>query len=75
MRLIVSLLGLVSVAYFLRAGIRSPRRVGAVLIGTYAAYVVFEGFTLAVAVATAGVNWLVFARWLSVPFPVGVLGF
>ena len=31
--------------------------------------------TLSVAVATAGVNWLVFARWLSVPFPVGILGF
>ena len=31
--------------------------------------------TLGVAVATAAANWLVFARWLSVPFPVGILGF
>jgi putative tricarboxylic transport membrane protein len=30
---------------------------------------------LAVAVAAAGANWLVFAYWLRVPFPVGVLGF
>lgn len=31
--------------------------------------------TLAVAVATAGANWLVFSYWLRVPFPEGVLGF
>lgn len=31
--------------------------------------------TLAVAVATAGLNYLVFTHWLRVPFPVGVLGF
>jgi hypothetical protein len=31
--------------------------------------------TLGVAVATAGVNWLVFTYWLHVPFPSGVLGF
>jgi putative tricarboxylic transport membrane protein len=31
--------------------------------------------SLTIAVATAVVNWLVFARWLSVPFPTGVLGF
>ena len=29
--------------------------------------------TLAVAAATAGFNWLVFAHWLRVPFPEGVL--
>jgi hypothetical protein len=29
--------------------------------------------TLAVAAATAGFNWLVFARWLRVPFPEGAL--
>jgi putative tricarboxylic transport membrane protein len=33
------------------------------------------GTTLGVAVATATVNWLVFMYWLSVPFPIGVLGF
>ena len=31
--------------------------------------------TLGVAVATAAANWLVFIRWLHVPFPPGVLGF
>jgi hypothetical protein len=31
--------------------------------------------TLGVAVATSAVNWLVFTHWLSVPFPVGILGF
>ena len=31
--------------------------------------------TLAVALVTAGVNFLVFSHWLRVPFPVGVLGF
>jgi putative tricarboxylic transport membrane protein len=31
--------------------------------------------TVAVAVATAAANWLVFIRWLNVPFPPGVLGF
>ena len=31
--------------------------------------------TLGVAVATAGVNWLVFSHWLHVPFPPGILGF
>ncbi|HYE94331.1 MAG TPA: tripartite tricarboxylate transporter TctB family protein [Terriglobales bacterium] len=31
--------------------------------------------TLGVAVATAAANWLVFIRWLNVPFPPGVLGF
>jgi putative tricarboxylic transport membrane protein len=31
--------------------------------------------TLAVAVAAAAANWLVFAHWLRVPFPEGVLGF
>lgn len=31
--------------------------------------------TLAVAVATAGVNYLVFTRWLRVPMPVSVFGF
>lgn len=31
--------------------------------------------TLAIAVGTAAVNYLVFAHWLRVPFPVGVLGF
>lgn len=31
--------------------------------------------TLGVAAATSAVNWLVFTHWLSVPFPVGVLGF
>jgi hypothetical protein len=31
--------------------------------------------TLAVAAATAGLNYLVFTHWLRVPFPVGVLGF
>ena len=39
----------------------------------------FEGHcwitTVAVAVAAAGANWLVFAHWLRVPFPTGVLGF
>ena len=39
----------------------------------------FEGHrwstALAVAVAAAGANWLVFAHWLRVPFPIGVLGF
>lgn len=30
---------------------------------------------LAVAAGTAGANWLVFAHWLRVPFPAGVLGF
>jgi hypothetical protein len=29
--------------------------------------------TLAVAAATAGFNWLVFAHWLRVPFPEGML--
>ena len=33
------------------------------------------GVTLGVAIATAGLNWLVFAHWLRVPFPVSVLGF
>ena len=31
--------------------------------------------TLSVAVATAGVNYLVFTYWLRVPFPVSVFGF
>ena len=31
--------------------------------------------TLAVAVATAGLNYLVFTYWLRVPFPVSVFGF
>ena len=31
--------------------------------------------TLAVALATAGFNFLVFTFWLRVPLPVGVLGF
>lgn len=31
--------------------------------------------TLAVALATAGFNFLVFSYWLRVPLPVGVLGF
>ena len=31
--------------------------------------------TLAVAVLTTGLNYLVFTYWLRVPFPVGVLGF
>ena len=31
--------------------------------------------TLGVAVATAVGNWAIFAWWLQVPFPVGVLGF
>ena len=31
--------------------------------------------TLAVALATAGFNYLVFTYWLRVPMPVGVLGF
>jgi hypothetical protein len=30
--------------------------------------------TLAVAVGTAAVNWLVFTHWLRVPFPPGILG-
>ena len=32
------------------------------------------GVTLLVAVGTAAANWLVFSRWLRVPFPAGVLG-
>jgi hypothetical protein len=31
--------------------------------------------TLGGPVATAAANWLVFIRWLNVPFPPGVLGF
>lgn len=31
--------------------------------------------TLGIAVGAAGVNWAVFAYWLRVPFPTGVLGF
>jgi hypothetical protein len=31
--------------------------------------------TMAIAVGTAVVNYLVFTYWLRVPFPVGVLGF
>ena len=31
--------------------------------------------TLAVALGTAGVNYLVFTYWLRVPFPVSVFGF
>jgi putative tricarboxylic transport membrane protein len=31
--------------------------------------------TLPVALAVAGMNYLVFTRWLRVPLPVGVLGF
>jgi putative tricarboxylic transport membrane protein len=31
--------------------------------------------TLAIAVGTAAVNYLIFTYWLRVPFPVGVLGF
>ena len=31
--------------------------------------------TLAVALATAGFDWLVFTHWLRVPLPVGVFGF
>ncbi len=30
--------------------------------------------TLAIAVGTAAVNYLIFTYWLRVPFPVGVLG-
>ncbi len=30
---------------------------------------------LGVAVVTAAANWAIFTWWLSVPFPVGVLGF
>jgi putative tricarboxylic transport membrane protein len=30
---------------------------------------------VAIALGTAGVNWAVFAWWLRVPFPPGVLGF
>jgi hypothetical protein len=30
---------------------------------------------IGVAVGTAAVNWAVFAWWLRVPFPAGVLGF
>jgi hypothetical protein len=30
---------------------------------------------VAIALATAAVNWAVFAWWLRVPFPAGVLGF
>jgi putative tricarboxylic transport membrane protein len=30
---------------------------------------------LGVAIATAILNWAIFTWWLSVPFPVGVLGF
>jgi hypothetical protein len=33
------------------------------------------GSTLAIAVGTATVNYLIFTYWLRVPFPVGVLGF
>jgi hypothetical protein len=33
------------------------------------------GLALGVAAATAVVNYLVFTRWLQVPFPVGILGF
>ena len=31
--------------------------------------------TLAVAIGTAGVNYLVFTRWLKVPMPTNMLGF
>ena len=31
--------------------------------------------TVGVALATSAVNWLVFIRWLNVPFPIGILGF
>jgi len=31
--------------------------------------------TLAIAVGTAAVNYLIFTHWLRVPFPLGVLGF
>lgn len=31
--------------------------------------------TLAIAVGTAAVNYLIFTYWLRVPFPLGVLGF
>jgi putative tricarboxylic transport membrane protein len=31
--------------------------------------------TVAIAAATAGVNYLVFSRWLRVPMPTSVLGF
>ena len=31
--------------------------------------------SVGIALATAFVNWLVFIRWLSVPFPTGPLGF
>jgi putative tricarboxylic transport membrane protein len=31
--------------------------------------------TLGVAVATAGINYVVFTYWLQVPFPVSLLGF
>jgi hypothetical protein len=31
--------------------------------------------TVGVALATSAANWLVFMYWLSVPFPVGILGF
>ena len=30
---------------------------------------------LGVSVATAAANWAIFAHWLGVPFPTGVLGF
>jgi len=33
------------------------------------------GSTLAIAVGTAAVNYLIFTYWLRVPSPVGVLGF
>ncbi len=31
--------------------------------------------TLAIAVGTAAINYLIFTYWLRVPFPLGVLGF
>jgi hypothetical protein len=31
--------------------------------------------TIVVALAVAGLNYLVFARWLHVPLPTGPLGF
>jgi hypothetical protein len=31
--------------------------------------------SMAIALATAAVNWAVFTWWLRVPFPVGLLGF
>ncbi len=53
------------------------------VLGTFAFLVVLARFldrtpwptTLAVAAAVAGVNFLVFTRWLKVPMPISLLGF